>query len=103
MPATINNSPVKDLLKKEIQQYLQVELDNFHNLLLGALARVSCLEKEIDDLKKQTDAPTPGPGVQVHKALHHQLPRVSIGEGLLHQLSPVQTDKSQPHLSAETG
>ena len=52
MPASINNSPVKDLLKKEIQQYLQVELDNFHNLLLGSLARISCLEKEIDQLKK---------------------------------------------------
>ena len=60
MLATINNSPVKELLKKEIQQYLQVELDNFHNLLLGSLARVSCLEKEIDELKRQAEAPTPG-------------------------------------------
>ena len=59
MPASINNSPVKDLLKKEIQQYLQVELDNFHHLLLGSLARISCLEKELDDLKGQAQAPTP--------------------------------------------
>ena len=64
MPPTINNSPVKDLLKNEIQQYLQVELDNFHNLLLGSLARISCLEKEVDDLRGQAEAQATTPIAQ---------------------------------------
>ena len=61
MPPKINGVNFVDLVKKEVEKSLEVqtseindmkkilqaELDTAHELLLGALARISCLEKEI--------------------------------------------------------
>ena len=61
MPAKINGATLSDLVKREvdkavhlqtseineIKSIMQAELDTAHQLLLGALARISCLEKEL--------------------------------------------------------
>ena len=61
MPAKINGVNLSDLVKREVEKsvqlqtselnemkcIMQAELDTAHQLLLGALARISCLEKEI--------------------------------------------------------
>ena len=61
MPAKINEVNLSDLVKREVEKsvqlqtselnemkcIMQAELDTAHQLLLGALARISCLEKEI--------------------------------------------------------
>ena len=61
MPAKINGVSLSDLVKREVEKsvhlqtseineiksIMQAELDTAHQLLLGALARISCLEKEL--------------------------------------------------------
>ena len=61
MPAKINGVNLTDLVKREVEKsvqlqsselneikcIMQAELDTTHQLLLGALAWISCLEKEI--------------------------------------------------------
>ena len=61
MPAKINGVNLSDLVKREVEKsvqlqtselnemksIMQAELDTAHQLLLDALARISCLEKEV--------------------------------------------------------
>ena len=62
MPARINVVNLADLVRKEVEKsvqlqtsellnemksIMQAELDTAHQLLLGALARISCLEREV--------------------------------------------------------
>ena len=65
MPPKINGLNLAELVKQEvtktlqaqnneisdIKNILQAELDTAHELLLGALARISCLEKEIQKFR----------------------------------------------------
>ena len=61
MPAKINGVNLADLVKREVEKsvqlqtselnemktIMQAELDTAHQLQLGALARISCLEREL--------------------------------------------------------
>ena len=61
MPSRINGVNLTDLVRKEVEKsvqlqtneltemksIMQAELDTAHQLLLGALARISCLEREL--------------------------------------------------------
>ena len=61
MPPKINGVNIANLVKQEVAKSLQAqtseindmkkivqaELDTAHDLLIGALARITCLEKEI--------------------------------------------------------
>ena len=40
-----------DLVKQEVHKEVEAQLTEMHNLLLGALARITCLEKEISEYK----------------------------------------------------
>ena len=59
MAPSINGTSMKNLVKMEVQQALENELDNFHNLLIGAMARITCLESEICDLKMYSSSSQP--------------------------------------------
>ena len=62
MPAKINGTSLSDLVKREvdkavhlqaseideIKSIMQAELETAHQLLLGALARITCLEEEVN-------------------------------------------------------
>ena len=52
---------MQQLVQLEIRQALEKELDNYHELLLGALVRISCLEREISDLKTHSSMPQASP------------------------------------------
>lgn len=72
MPSKINGVNFADLVKKEVGKSLEVqtsetndmkkillaELDTAHELLLGALARISCLEKEIQKFQPTINTST---------------------------------------------
>ena len=38
MPPTVNGTTIQQLVKLEVNQALEMQLDNFHELLLGAMA-----------------------------------------------------------------
>ena len=62
MPAKVNGISLQDLVKREvdkavhlqaseideIKSIMQAELETAHQLLLGALARITCLEEEVN-------------------------------------------------------
>ena len=62
MPAKVNGLSLQDLVKREvdkavhlqageideIRSVMQAELETAHQLLLGALARITCLEEEVN-------------------------------------------------------
>ena len=52
---------MQQLVKMKIKQALEKELDNYHELLLGALGRISCFEREISDLKTHSSMPQASP------------------------------------------
>ena len=65
MPPKINGQNLADLVKQEVENKLQAqnseindmkntvqaELDTAHELLIGALARITCLEKELQKFR----------------------------------------------------
>ena len=73
MPPKINGANFADIVKKEVEKSLQAqtsemdemkkivqaELDTAHEFLLGALARISCLEKEIEKFQPTINTFTP--------------------------------------------
>ena len=52
---------MQQLVELEIKQTIEGELDSYHELLFGALARISCLEREISDLKMHSSMPQASP------------------------------------------
>ena len=54
MPA-INGSSMADLVKKQVEQ----EVAQLHQLLLGAMARITCLENELSNTKAERSSPRP--------------------------------------------
>ena len=46
-----------DLVKQEVHKEVETQLTEMHNLLLGALARITCLEKEISECKVDSSVP----------------------------------------------
>ena len=73
MPPRINGVNLADLVRKEVEKsvqaqtsemnemksIMQAELDTAHKLLLGALARISCLEREVDKFQPTINTFTP--------------------------------------------
>ena len=57
MPPKINGCSMADLVKQEVHKEVEAQLTEMHNLLLGALARITCLEKEISECKVDSSAP----------------------------------------------
>ena len=57
MAPTINDASIRQIVKLEVQQALEMQLNNFHDLLLGAMPRITCLEREITDLKMHSAIP----------------------------------------------
>ena len=57
MAPKINGSSLADLVKLEVKKMVETQRDETHELLLGALARIKCLEKELDDFKVERSAP----------------------------------------------
>ena len=55
MPANINGSSLADLVKKQVEQ----EVTQLHQLLLGAMARITCLENELSNTKAERSSPRP--------------------------------------------
>ena len=51
MVSKINGNSLADLVKLEVKKMVDTQLDEMHVLLMGALARIKCLEKEITDYK----------------------------------------------------
>ena len=62
---------MQQLVKLEIKQALEKELDNYHELLLGALGRISCLEMEISDLKIHSSMPQASPQASPRGTVSH--------------------------------
>ena len=57
MARRINGSSLADLVKLEMKKMVDTQLDEMHKLLLGALARITRLEKEITDYKADLSVP----------------------------------------------
>ena len=55
MPAIINGSSMADLVKKQVE----LEVSQLHQLFLGALARITCLENELGNIKADRSSPRP--------------------------------------------
>ena len=55
MPANINGNSVADLIKKQVE----LETNQLHQLLLGAMARITCLENELHNIKAERSSPRP--------------------------------------------
>ena len=55
MPAFINGSSMADLVKKQVE----LEVSQLHQLFLGALARITCLENELGNIKADRSSPRP--------------------------------------------
>ena len=57
MVSKINGNSLADLVKLEVKKMVDTQLDEMHVLLMGALARIKCLEKEITDYKADWSVP----------------------------------------------
>ena len=59
MAPTINGCSMADLIMQSIKKQVEPQLTDMHELLLGALARITCLEKELNNYKVDRSIPRP--------------------------------------------
>ena len=59
MAPTINGCSMADLIMQSIKKQVEPQLTDMHELLLGALARITCLEKELNNYKVDWSVPRP--------------------------------------------
>ena len=57
MAPTINGCSMADLIMQSIKKQVEPQLTDMHELLLGALARITCLEKELNNYKADRSVP----------------------------------------------
>ena len=57
MAPKINECSMADLVKQAMFKEVEPQLTNMHELLLGALARITCLEKELTTYKAECSVP----------------------------------------------
>ena len=59
MAPTINRCSMADLIMQSFKKQVEPQLTDMHELLLGALARITCLEKELNNYKVDRSVPRP--------------------------------------------
>ena len=57
MAPKINGLSMADLIMQSIKKQVEPQLTDMHELLLGALARITCLEKELNNYKADRSVP----------------------------------------------